>query len=252
MKLFLPNNLFSRLFEKLIDKKNISEVIYLPSAQISKMLESFEDAVGLIPTCDLLNHHDLFISSKLGIAFDGLISSSYFYLGNSFGNDNKIHLYGDISSNDLILSKILISERYDIDIDIILETKDRTEDVENYLICGDENFNKSQFEMGISFADQTAEFINLPYVNYILASKRDNLLTDLNQGSDKIDINFEDNFNEMISKENISESSIDFIKMNLGSIYFQLTDNEIEAINEIVKLPFYHGMIEDVHELKLV
>jgi hypothetical protein len=40
--------------------------------------------------------------------------------------------------------------------------------------------------------------------------------------------------------------------MNLGSIYFQLTDNEIEAINEIVKLPFYHGMIEDVHELKLV
>lgn len=252
MKLLLPNNLFARQLETLINKKNSFEIEFLSSSSISNKIEEDENSVGLIPTCDLLKHHELFVSSKVGISFDGLLSSSYFYLNNNFGEDSKVFVYGDVTSNDLILSKILISERYDIDIELVLDTKERSEEINNYLICGDGNFSDNNFETGISFADQVAEYINLPYVNFIAASKNEELLKQLNENAEKLDPKLEDNLSEMINKENITDSAKDFINMNIGSIYLEQTQNEVDALNELIKLPFFHGMVEEIHDLKFV
>lgn len=252
MKLLLPKNTFSEFFEKLIDKNNIDEVNYLPSSQISKALELDSDSFGLIPSCDLLTHHDLNISSKLGISFDGLISPSYFYFSNNFGADAKVHVYGDVTSNDLILSKILINERYDIDIELILETKPRNETIENFLICGDENFKSNLFERGISFADQVAEYMNMPYVNYVMVSKNEEIIKEINRQSLNFDMKFEDSIENLLTQSTFSNEVKEFINLNIGSIYFAMTDIETESLSETIKLPYYHGMIKDLHELKFI
>lgn len=252
MKLFLPDNLFASFFKKLIVNEKIDEVIFLSSSQISGALEKDENAIGLIPTCDLLTKHDMFISSKLGIAFDGLISSSYFYLGNNFGGEAHVNIYGDVTSNDLILSKILMSERYDIDIELVLSTKQRDDSIENFLICGKENFINNLFERGISFADQVSEYINLPYVNFIIASMNKEQIEDINVRSANIDLKLEDEINSFLNSEEISETAKQFVQMNIRSVYFELTENEKEALQEIIKLPYYHGMIKEIHELNYV
>ncbi len=252
MKLFLPDNPFAFFFSKLISTEKIEEVIFISSSQISSALEKDENAIGLIPTCDLLTKHDLFLSSKLGIAFDGLISSSYFYLSNNFGGESKVNIYGDVTSNDLILSKILMHERYDLNIELILDTNQRDDSVENFLICGKENFTEDLFERGISFADQVSEFINLPYVNFIIASVNKDLIEEINSKSTNIDQKFEDEIDSLLSSVEISETAKQFVQMNIGSIYFELTDSEKEALQEIIKLPYYHGMTKEIHELNFV
>ena len=42
------------------------------------------------------------------------------------------------------------------------------------------------------------------------------------------------------------------LKENFNSVYFNLTDNEIAGLHELLKLPFYHGMTEEICELKFV
>ena len=74
-----------------------------------------------------------------------------------------------MSSCEVILSKILFKELYNSEIKIILKTGSGFEDDKNYIITGDMNFREDLFIRGFSFAEEVAELINLPYVNYVFA-----------------------------------------------------------------------------------
>ena len=87
-----------------------SKISYHPSSMLSKELEKNTDAIALVPVMDLINHKDFFISSKLGISFENLLCNSYLY----YNSDEKIFkdlfLFGDISSQEVILSRIIFKE----------------------------------------------------------------------------------------------------------------------------------------------
>ena len=102
-------------------KKNI---IVKDSSLLTQELNFDEDAVALIPSLDLINQRDLKVSSKLGISFEGLLSNSYVYFNHTNDEISKIMLRGDISSNDVIMSKIIFQERYHIKPEIILDTEE--------------------------------------------------------------------------------------------------------------------------------
>ena len=53
---------------------------------------------------------------------------------------------------------------------MILDTSSNVDAKRNYIICGDENYSLKSYERGISFADEIAEMIDLPYVNYVFVS----------------------------------------------------------------------------------
>jgi hypothetical protein len=42
----------------------------------------------------------------------------------------------------------------------------------------------------------------------------------------------------------------DLIVDNISSVYFDFTKNEKEALDELLKLPYYHGITEDLVEVK--
>ena len=39
---------------------------------------------------------------------------------------------------------------------------------------------------------------------------------------------------------------------NFDSIYYELTDNELDGLNDMLRLPYYHGIIKEVVELNLI
>lgn len=65
---------------------------FTSAALISKKLVEDENAIGLIPTLDLLAHKDLFVSSKVGISFNALLSNSYIHFKEGQENLNKFFL----------------------------------------------------------------------------------------------------------------------------------------------------------------
>jgi len=247
MILALPQNIFSAIFySKLPD----ADIIFRPSSLILKDIINNEVQVGLIPTLDLIGKEDVVISNKIGIAFDANLSNSYFYFKQNERNIDSIYLRGDISKNEIILAKIILREKYNFEPEFILDSTDINFAEKNYLIAGQENYKYLLKQNSISFSDQIAEFIDFPYVNYILASKEKALLQSLENSLELLDEYAEKNLEQIFSKAKMNADLFPFFSENIDSVYFSLTSNEIDGLMELLKLPYYHGIIEDIIEPK--
>lgn len=250
MKLFLPNNIFTSILINHLPKE--IDIEFKSSPLLAKELEYNTQAISLIPSIDLINHRSFFVSSKIAISFDGLLSTSYFYFYENQKSFDKIFLKGDVSINEFILSKIIFNEKYSSNIELILDTKNEKLRNQNYIICGDENFTNSYFEKGISFADDISEFLNLPYVNYLFVSQdKEELISFQNKFTD-LDFKIENYLKSNLDLINLDGNAKNFIINNFGSVYYEMTENEQDAINELIKLVYYHGIVDDMFDIKFV
>lgn len=250
-KILLPKNIFSSILLSEIEEVKNLDSEKVPSSVIVKKLIEDERAVGLIPTMDLLTNKDLFISSEIGISFNALLSNSYIHFKEEQDTIDEIFLKGDVTSNEVILSKILFKEFYDVDIKPTLLRSEPSDYNKNLLIVGDENFEKELFLNGLSFAEEIIELVDAPYVNFVLASANETLLKDFNNEYKECFTNghketFEDLF------PTFSQTSLDFISVNIQHLVFDLDEQDLEGIKLLLQMPYYHGLIKDIIEVKFV
>ena len=252
MKIVAPKNIYSSIFLSALATSAELEINFKESALIAKELESNTSSIGIIPTLDLLKNQHLFVSSKAAISFDGILSNSYLYFAGSQIKPEKVFLRGDISLNEIILSKILFSERFSSQVEVSLDASALPEIGRNYIIVGDDNHNHWDTEKGLSLSDQIAEMLDLPYVNFTFASRDKEILAEFNKLMDGIDNRIDEQIDSYIENLNYTEKTKSFIKNNLSSVYFEMTENEIIAVNELVKLIYYHGIVDDMFDVKFV
>lgn len=252
MKITIPQNIYSALFALSLPDELKENVTIRESSLISKELVEKKTDIGLIPSCDLLTHKEFFVSNEYGIAFDGPLSNSYLYFVPEQNEFNRVLLRGDISSNDLILSKILFSEQYGIEAELSIDTSQIDLENNNYLISGLENSEYLIKHNGISFSDQFADLIDFPYVNFVFASTDEKKIKEFNSSLEKVDELITKELKNSLPKLGIESDLRNFIEESSGSVYYDLTENEIEALNEQLKLPYYHGIIKDLIEVKFI
>jgi hypothetical protein len=253
MKLILPKNIYTKIFAEVIKKYEQVEIIFKEASLIAKELHEDTLAIGLIPSLELSQYKTFFVSSKAGISFDGLLSNSYFYLSE---NDDRqlgqISICGDVSINEVILSKILFKERFSYDVEISLNTKPIVDKEKNTLVVGDENISSWEYGMGISFSDQIAEMLDLPYVNFVFASQDKETIENFNLLMLEIDALIENSLPEIFTSLDYPEAVNEHIKNNFGTVYYELTPNETEALEDLFKLLYYHGIISDMFDIKFI
>jgi len=252
MKFIIPNNIFATLFLLSINEDKRPEVVVKESSLIASEFATSENDVGLIPSLDLIDNKDLFVSSKFGLAFEGLLSNSYIYYLNTDSEIDEILLRGDVSKNEVIFSKIFFRERYNLDPEIILDSGDNRIEKNNYLLTGNENWHDNLYEKGISFSEQTADILNLPYVNFIVASKSENSIKNFNNQIENLTKSVVSNLDDNLSKIGLANEINAFIKKELPSVYFEFTPNEIESLRELLQLAYYHQIFDDIFDIKLV
>jgi hypothetical protein len=250
-RFFLPNNIFSRILLAEIKGNSGLEVETAPSSLVVKSLSENDNSVGLIPTMDLLSNQDLFVSTEIGISFNALLSNSYIHFKEEQEVIDEIFLKGDVTSNDVILSRILFKEFYDVEVKTTLLSREPSDFNENILIVGDENFEKELFLKGLSFAEEIIELINAPYVNYILAGTSAKVLKDFTGNYiESIANGHAENYNDLFPT--FPQSSLDFISINIQHLVFDFEDQDLEAVKALLQLPYFHGMIKDMIEVKFV
>ena len=252
MKIILPKNIFSSILVSELQKNEGAEISYKESSLISKDLEFNTSAIALIPTIDLINHRNLFVSNKLALAFDGALSNSYFHFVEGEKKIEKIYLRGDVSLNEILLTKILFSERYSANLEVALDPSKIAEKGKDFLVVGDENFTSWDFQNALSLADEASELMEFPYVNYVFASPDREALQKFNESVYTVDPIIEDQIEKIIDPSILSAEAKSFITQNIGSLYFDMTDNEVNAVNELIRLVFYHGIIEDMFDVKFM
>jgi hypothetical protein len=252
MKLYIPQNIFSSILISTLPKDSGFDIIKKESAILCKQLGTDTSGIALVPSLELINHQTLFISSKLGISFDGVLSNSYLYFPEKEKTIEKLKVRGDASINEIVLAKIIFEEHFSSKVEIILDSIKEKSITGDYLIIGDENFEKENYQRGISFSDEIAEMLDFPYVNFVFVSHDKESLEYFNSFFTNIDAKIEDNLKNILAGLNYTEQVKSFITENLGSVYFEMTWNEVEAVKEMMKLVYYHRIINDIFDLKFV
>ena len=250
MKIFLPENIFAKFLCDFLNVKDKKNVVFKPSALLTKFLHSEENSIALIPTLEIITNRELFISHTVGISFGGSLCNSFIYYNNISEELNNLKLVGDVSSMEVILSKILFKELYNTDVQINIQTKTVDEVIRNFISIGDENFVNERFKQGISFSEEMIEILSTPFVNYVLASKDENTLSEVSaRMTEKIK---SASISEYLLQEPIPEESRNFIGENFPKVFYSFDEQDIEGINQLIRLPFYYDMIKDIIDVKFV
>ncbi len=250
-KIYLPQNIFSRILLSEIEDKSGFESEFLPASLVVKNILQNEDSLGLIPTMDILTNNDLFVSSEIGISFNALISNAYIYFKEEQETIEELFLRGDVSSNEVILSKILFKEFYDVEIKTTLLSKELPDFKDNILITGDENFEKGLFLNGLSFSEEIIELIDAPYINFVLAGSSEEVLK-------SFVISQKENFKKAHSDSSndsfptFPQTSLDFLSVNMQHLVFDLEEQDREGIKLLLQMPYYHGMVKEMIDVKFV
>lgn len=250
-KFFLPKNIFSDILLSEIEDKSSIEPEFVPSALIVKKLYDERNAVGLIPTMDIITNKDIFVSSDIGMSFNALLSNAYIHFKEEQETIDELLLKGDATSNEVILSKILFKEFYDVEIKTSLLSRELTDFIDNILVIGDENYEKELFLNGLSFAEEIIELISAPYVNFVLASNSDSVLKNFSlKFKDNFTRGHADNFDDLFP--DFPQSSLDFLSVNIQHLIFDFEEQDREGIQQLLQMPYYHGMIKDIIDVKFV
>jgi hypothetical protein len=249
--IYLPSNIFANLIANSMPESLRNSVSFIPSALISKQIEK-EESIGLIPTMDLIKHNELFISSSAGLSFDGILSNSYIYFKPGENEVDKVILSGDVSSIESLTAKILFSELYNIDVDVHLSSFNGDRIVENTILIGDDNFLSSFYLNGLSFAEEMIELISAPYVNFVFASNSDSILKEFNLALKGISEKFYSLGEQGNFQMQLSNDTKNFIIENLNSCVVELEEQDIEGINQLIRIPYYHGILDNIIEPKFV
>ena len=249
-KLYFPKNIFSQILVGTLDKSEKDSITFLPSASLTKKLSEDFSAVALISTSDIITNKELYISNKVGISFEGPLCNSYIFYQKEKSTIDSLKLTGDPSTMEVIFGKILFKELYKANVEIVLTTDKTKLDNGNYIIAGDDNFLEAKYKDGISFAEEIVDMISAPFVNYVFASQDKDILKEVSNSI------FEEvsgiDYSNIVLPDELPPESRDFIKENILKVFYSLDEQDIEGINQLIRLPFYHGMIEDIIEVKFI
>ncbi len=252
MKLYFPDNIFSRLIKEALPENLSREISFVPSAMAAGKIAGDSNSAGLIPTIDLIRHKDLFISKRFGITFEGSLCNSYIYFNTHEKNISELFISGDVSSMEVILAKILFEEVYESEVEIKISTDISKLSDKNFMLIGDENFDYKNYSSGISFAEEIEDAFSIPYVNFVFASSSDNLIRELNKQLENIGAVIYDKIESGDFGSGLPAESKKNIADNFSSFIFDLTEQDVEAINQLLQLPYLKGIVDDITEVKFV
>lgn len=252
MRLEIPKNVYTAILGLVFPDPNRNEIQANDSSLIVQNLESEKTDIGVIPSLDLIKHKDLYVSRKAAVSFDGILSNAYFYFVPQQQDFDEIFLQGDVSSNEIILSSILFKERFNKDVKITLDKQPLDFANKNYCIVGNANLDEALFNNGVSFADQVAALLDLPYTNFLLASKSEEKLKSFVSNMGEIDKLIEDKISDLLDNVQFNPKAKQFIRNNLNTVYYEMTENEVNGLNELLRLPYFYEITNDIIETKFV
>jgi hypothetical protein len=250
MKIFFPDNVFSKILFNNLPEEDRKLISFKESAALSMEVRKDSSSIALMPVSDIITNKEFFVSSSLGISFEESLCNSYIYYNSEEEIINEFKLAGDISTVEAIIGLIFFKENYELDFKMNIALNDDELISSNHILTGDKNFVGEKYEKGISFAEEIIELISAPFVNYVLAS-----------GDDKNLKKYSDKFSEAMKNLNRQDIKIpgsysdeikSYIKGNLPTVIYNLDEHDKEGIRQVVSLPFYHGIIKDMIDVKFV
>jgi chorismate dehydratase len=222
----------------------------IPSA-LSVKLNSGKLDVALIPSIAYAkNSPELQIVPECGIIAHDEVRSIRLYFNKSLKSIKSVAV--DISSmTSVVLTKILLAEKFEIKPDLIAAMPDidkMLSSADAALVIGDSALFKTKptDENYLDLAEEWRDMTGLPFVFAVWAGRRNTLDVDDIQSIISSKILGQDNI-DSLSQEAAAEYNTDFnlVKSYLTeNIQFDLGEDEIAGMRHFFELAYYHGALE--------
>lgn len=250
MQIALPHNIFTTVMYEALPDSIKPSVLYKPAAALSQLLHHNKVDIALLPVMDLLTHRDLFVSSKRGISFESELSNSYIYFKPGQVELNHLALGGDISSTEVILSKILIKELYGAEVDLRVLPDYKQGGYDNLLLVGDDNYQSELYSQAVNFSEEVVELLNLPFVNFVFCANDADLLRQFEEQTSTIEAN---TYAEVEAEEwefRLNTEVRDYFQQNISHVIYNFEEQDKEGIVQLLRLPYFHGIAKDLIDVR--
>ncbi|MCE1190124.1 MAG: hypothetical protein LWX56_13410 [Ignavibacteria bacterium] len=252
MNIVLPHNVFTSLFLQAAPEHLKKLITFKPSSMLGTLLQENKADIVLLPSTDLIKHTDFFVSSRRGISFDGPLSNSYLYFQPNQLELTDFALAGDISGTDVICLKILMQELYDRAISIKLLSSLPHKLEGNTLIAGDHNYTSGLFAQGMNLTEEMVELLDLPFVNYVFCANSQEKLEWLHTETAGIEQQI---YAEVENPEwdyRLTPEAKTLFSDEIAHVLYEFEDQDKEALIQVLRLPYFHGMIDDIFNIHFV
>jgi hypothetical protein len=250
MNILLPHNIFTNLLAQALPETLHHTLAYKNASLLAKSLVEQKADIVLLPVTDLLQHKEFFVSQHRGISFDGPLSNAYFYFGPEQQHIHKVTLAGDISSAEVLCTKILLRELYNEEAEISISTTKTESSQSTLLLSGDINLENNRFFSGMNMTEEIMDVIDLPFVHYVFAALDEEKI----KRFDKLTEGIEGRIYEAVDQEDwefrLTPEAKEFYRSNISHVVYEFDAQDKEGIQQLLRLPYFHNMVDDLIDVK--
>ncbi|GMU86263.1 MAG: hypothetical protein AMXMBFR48_15050 [Ignavibacteriales bacterium] len=250
MRLLLPDNIYFRALVSILPPESKISAEFRPSAALLSAFDQKEADLAFLPSFYLIKDETLRISSKIGLSFEGLGSTSFIVLHEAPEEGKpELSVTGDHSIQEVLLVKMLMNELYGLEPAFHIKAPEDALADKNIILAGDLAFTSGKYKEALSFAEEVVEMGDLPYLNFVLAAR------DSGKGkqAEKIILEAVDEFyNDLEGEElfGLDPESRQFVRENMQNTILDIDEADLEGLNNLLRMLFYQGLADDIRELK--
>lgn len=250
MQIALPHNIFTNVMYQAMPDALKQSIIYKPAAGIAQLLKHNKIDIALLPVMDIITHKDFYVSSKRGISFESELSNSYLYFTPGQVAMQQLALGGDISSCEALLSKIVVKELYNCEVDVTILADYKQGTYKNLLLTGDDNYRNEHFKEAINFSEEIVDLLNLPYVNFVFCATDPGILKKFEDATAEVEAS---TYAEVESENwefKLDSEVRTYFQENIPHVIYNLEEQDREGIVQLLRLPYFHGITKEIVDVR--
>jgi predicted solute-binding protein len=234
------------------------EIVYMSPAECSNFLATDKVDVALIPPIEYARKvHDknYFIIPEICVTSHTEAKNAIILLSPNLENIETVGFRLGIVS-EVVLSKILFLENYDIELKFLPLTDDvdgMLSKADAVILSGDLAFqNYSKYESKLYFSEEWFEITELPFVSALWVTKEEKLSAEeIEFLKETVQKNIVELLSQIDAYDEEHGMDAEGNKLYYGCKYI-IGEEEINSLNLFFEYAFSYGMLEDIPELKFL
>lgn len=225
-----------------------------PASHIDGLMSN-ERTAAFVPLIDYAqNSSGMILYPNLGVSSSGFSNVARLYLRKNLEQIRTLAV-GNISTTDIVLSRIVLGEKYDSEpkiVPMIGSVDEMLAKADCALVSGDSLLTLNNEHPFIDIVDEWSDITELPFVHTICISREDLFSKELHAllyTSQETGRNSLESIANEIAAE--TQYSADVLQNYLSHFSYGIDEISKTSLEEFFRMAFYYGMLPDIPEIKI-
>jgi len=225
-----------------------------PSVHIDGLMSNERNAVFVPPVDFAQNSSGMVLYPNIGVSSTGYSNVARLYLRKNLPVIRTIAV-GAVSTTDVVLSRIVLGEKYDSEpgiVPVIGSVDEMLAKADCALVTGDSLLTLNNEHPFIDIVDEWSDITELPFVHTVCISRSDMFDTGI---SAMLHSSLEAGKNSLdsIANELAAETALsaDLLQNYFSHFSYGFDELSKASLEEFFRMAFYYGMLGDVPEINI-